>query len=360
MKKQKNTFKTQYTHFQLHIMNIANTNMKYDLFCFGRANTDYISEITDEKIITDFKLAKGTGTVVSYEIFEALEKELKNIKKTPGGGTANLAAGFAKISKKKGLKTGFACAVGEDENGEKFIKSMQELGVDCFATKIKGNSPTCIVLITKDKERTFAVLPGISNLYKQQDLPYQAIANSKIFHNDTYELFTAQETVLKGIKIAKENKNKISFDLANEKIIEKEKIKIFKILLETNILFANEREFNALVGEEYKIDAIISKIQEWGKIESAILKLGEKGAYIIGNNIHKIDAYTTKVIDTNGAGDAFAAGFLYGILIGYDKEFSGKIGSYYASKIVAQKGPRLEQEIEDIEKEIMGLDKKGI
>ncbi len=334
--------------------------MKYDLFCFGRANTDYVAEISDDKIIEEFGLARGTGTIVSYEIIDELEKILKNARKIPGGGAANVAAGFANISRKKGLKTAFAGAVGTDENGEKFQKSTKDSGVDCHLTKIEGKSPVCVVLITPDKERTFAVAPCVATLYEPKDLPYDAIKESKIFHTDAYELFTARDAVMEAIRFSEKSGNRVSFDLANEKIIEKERIEILKTLMHTDILFANEKEFTALIGEKQSLEKIAEEIKAFKKIETVVLKYGEKGAYVISDKPYRIEPYKTKVIDTNGAGDAFASGFLYGITAGYDKEFSGKLGSYYASKIVSQIGPRLEKQIENLEKEITGIKEKGI
>lgn len=325
--------------------------MKYDLFCFGKANTDYVATVSFE-FLNELKIKKSCAKEVDTEFISMIEKELKYIKKLPGGSTANVAHGFANLSRNKGLKVAYAASIGNDENGKNYEEHMKNSGVDCYFKKIDGHSPVCIALVTPDAERTFVFSPGVSKDYFPEDLPYDLIHFSKIFHTDAYEIASAKNATLAGISFARQENKTVSFDLANAHIIEKHSDNIHSILKISNIVFANKDEFLKLT-ESKNIEQDAQKLRNLYDFDSLIVKLGSEGAIICDRTLHKIDIFKTNVVDTNGAGDAFAAGFLYGLLQNYDKMFSGKIGSYYASKVVSVSGPRYTEPINNIEERVI-------
>lgn len=324
--------------------------MKYDLFCFGKANTDYVAYVPHE-LLNELKIKKSCAKEVSTEFISDLEKQIKNMKKLPGGSTANVAHGFANLSRNKCLKVAYATSIGTDENGKNYEEHMKASGIDCYFKKIEGNSPVCIALVTPDAERTFIFSPGVSTQYFPEDLPYDLIHDSKIFHTDAYEIASAKNATLSAITFAKQEEKIISFDLANEHIIEKHSNHIHPILKISSIVFANKDEFVKLTNSK-NIEEDAQKLRNLYNLDSLIVKLGSKGALICDQELHKIDIFKTHVVDTNGAGDAFAAGFLYGLMSGYKNNFSGKIGSYYASKVVSVSGPRFTESINNIEEMI--------
>lgn len=318
----------------------------HDLFCFGKANTDYVAQVTDE-FLKEFNLEKGIGRAIDEKELKELEKRLKDIKKLSGGSSANVAAGFANIGKSKSFKVAYAATIGNDENGKKFQDEMQKFGIDCYFRKIKGSSPVCITLVTPDTQRTFAWCTGVAKQYSTEFLPKEVIVTSKFFHTDAYELDSAEDAAKTAIELARKNGKRISFDVANEHVINKKKKEIENVIHYSNILFANETEFKTLFGE-HDLEELINKHKK--RFSALVLKLGKKGA-IIGTEYenHQIPIFPVKAIDTNGAGDAFAAGFLYGSCMNYSTEFSGLIGSYHASLVVSQIGPRLTHPVENIE-----------
>lgn len=330
--------------------------MAYDLFCLGKATTDYVVKV-DDNLLKDFGLQKGIGKQLSADAVSRLEKAIQKYNKMPGGSTANVAAGLANISTQ--LKIAYAAAIGDDENGKAFEKEMQEKGIDCYLKRVSGRSPVCFALVTPDGERTFVVDVGVATQYKPEDLPCDAIRNSRIFHSDAYELLSSPDALITAINLAYLNGTKISFDIAHEKVVKKERQTINTIINAgfCSFLFANEKEFAELTQSSELETAAMQiarrTLSDFRRNITVVVKLGEKGAIVAENGLtYKIPIFRTNAIDTNGAGDAFAAGFLYGKLCGYETEMCGKIGSFYASKVVAQLGPRLKERIDGIEEMI--------
>lgn len=329
--------------------------MAYDLFCLGKATTDYVVQV-DDNLLKEFGLQKGIGKQLSADAVSRLEKAIQKYEKMPGGSTANVAAGLANISTQ--LKIAYAAAIGDDENGKAFEKEMHEKGIDCYLKRVSGRSPVCFALVTPDGERTFVVDVGVATQYTPKDLPCDAIRNSRIFHSDAYELLSSPDALITAINLAHLNGTKISFDIAHEKVVKKERQTINTIIHAgfCSFLFANEKEFAELTQNSELETAAMQiarrTLSDFRKNITVVVKLGEKGALIIADKTYKIPIFKTKAIDTNGAGDAFAAGFLYGRLSGYKTEMCGKIGSFYASKVVAQLGPRLKERIDGIEEKV--------
>jgi len=315
----------------------------FDVSGIGSALLDFTVKASD-KFLTDLNLKKGEMHLIdesrSREIF-TLIKDL-SAKITPGGSSANTLAGVSNLSG----KSIFLGKVGRDQYGKKYIAKTKETGVQ---TKISTHHKTtghAITFITPDSERTFATHLGAALEFHKKDISEEDISNSKILHLEGYLFESPQlnEACLEAIDIAKKNKVLVSVDLADPALINRIYNIFDKVVKDhVDIVFVNEEEAKAFTKEEKK--QALDKISQMCQV--AIVKLGSKGSLIKSQKeLAEIPVYKTEVINTNGAGDMYAAGFLYGLSRGYSLSKAGHIGSYASSLVVAQEGARVQKKID--------------
>ena len=317
--------------------------MKYQVIGIGSALLDFTFQV-DDNFLKKLGLKKGEMQLIDREKSIDILNKLENYpaKISPGGSASNTIAGIAYL----GETSAFISKLGNDSNGKIYENKTKEAGVNAFFSKhpseITGHA---ITFITPDFERTFAVHLGAAIHFKKEDLEESLIKESKILHLEGYQLGDNQlkEVVYHAVKIAKENNLLVSLDLSDAGLV-KQNLALFKDFIKkyVDIVFANESEAFAFTGKEGE-DALL-EISKTCKI--VIVKLGEEGSLIRANNkIYKIPPYKTKVINTNGAGDMYSAGILFGIINNLDMEKAGKIASYSASLVVgkpeARYGPEL-------------------
>lgn len=311
-----------------------------DIIGLGNALMDLLVEI-DDRTFLDFELNKGEMHLVEEEKAKQLLKKIEDHKlkfeAVPGGSSANTLKGIAFL----GGRSILCGKVGNDAHGLMYAQEMKNLGVD---TQIKKHSSLttghALTLITPDAQRTFSVYLGAAVHLAKEDLLEEDIEKSKILHLEGYQLegFT-KEAVIQAIKWAEKHGTTISLDLADPGLVRRNKELLWKIINEFHpIIFANEKEAVELTGKSEEEAAI--EIGKQAKI--AVVKLGEKGSVIYSQDgMHYIAPFPAKAIDTTGAGDTYAAGFLYGYCQDWPLEKAGKLGSLLASKVVEQKGVKL-------------------
>jgi sugar/nucleoside kinase (ribokinase family) len=315
----------------------------YDVTGIGSALLDFMVEV-DDGFIKTLGLNKGEMCLIdaerSMEIFKLLQS--MNIHVAPGGSCANAIAGMAMM----GGKGSFIGRVAADEYGNTYVKKTIEAGVKSFISKGKGMTGHAITFITPDSERTFATHLGAAIELSADEIDYNVIENSSILHLEGYlfEPENLREVCYRSMKRAKENGVLVSVDLADPALVGRIK-EVFTEVAEkfADIIFVNEEEAAAFTGNrDLKALDVLS-----GYSSIAIVKLGSKGSLIkSGDKIVKVDAVKTEVVNTNGAGDMYAAGFLYGLTSGRSIDLSGKIASYAASLAVASAGARVESKID--------------
>ncbi len=325
--------------------------MKYDIFGIGSALMDFLIEVEHNELL-EINLKKGQFHLIDEEHSKKLLKKLENykVKTAPGGSSANTLYGTALL----GSKVVFCGKVGKDKHGDIYEEKMLNSGVKHKIERSEKITGHAITFITPDSERTFAVHLGAAMHLKKEDVFFEDLKQSRILHIEGYQLEdkNLRDVSLHAMQFAKKNNIKISIDLGDPGIVSRNKSDIGQMLKEyADIVFANEDEAKALTGLE-PLEALneISKLTE-----TVIVKIGKKGSFIKqGNTIHEITGYKANAIDTTGAGDMFAAGVLYGISKGHDLKIAGKIGSYYAAKVVEQIGARLDsidkEELENLKK----------
>ena len=315
------------------------TNKNFDVVGLGSALLDLLIEV-DDSVLDDFNLKKGDMHLIDEEkIISILGKiDNSNIKKCAGGSCANTVAGVAYL----GGKGVFCGVIGDEEYGVTYENSLKSNNLKTNLSKHEDNTGFAITFITPDSQRTFATYLGAAIGFRKDHVNLDDIINSKVLHIEGYQLEDPQirDAVLMAMQVAKENGTKVSIDLADPNLISRIYDDL-KVIVEdyADIVFVNEDEAKEFTQKE-EIDALheISK-----HCEIAIVKVGSRGSFIkTCGEVFYIDAQKVDVVDTTGAGDMYAAGFLYGITNGKGIEEAGNLGSKYAGKVVSQIGARLD------------------
>jgi sugar/nucleoside kinase (ribokinase family) len=316
----------------------------YDVVGIGSALMDILVEV-DEKILLELNLEKGRMHLIDEKHSKKIISELKkfNLKLVPGGSAANTLTGIANL----GGRVVFFGKVGSDENGKLYEKIVIQDGMKFSVAPDPSSTGHAITFITPDSERTFATFLGATLKLLKEDIVDEDIAQSKILHIEGYQLEDPKlrNNCIHAMEIAKKNNTLISVDCADANLIKRRFDEFNNILKDyADIIFANEDEAEAVTSK--KPEQALEELSKFCKI--AIVKLGEKGSIIKSDNkIIKIQPFLTKPVSTNGAGDMYAAGFLYGLSNNLPLEKCGKIGSYLAMKVVEQIGARLPSSLKD-------------
>ena len=296
-------------------------------------------EIDDSELL-QLNLKKGQFHLIEEEESRRLLRKIEKyrVKIAPGGSCANTLCGAALF----GSSAVFCGKVGKDTNGDIYEKGMSESGVRSRLGRSEGVTGHAITFITPDSERTFATYLGAALHLEKADISLEDLRNSRIVHLEGYQLEDKQlrDVSVHAMQFAKKYGAVVSLDLGDPGIVIRNRATIKEIIREyADIVFANEEEANALSGleplEALNFMAKLSKI--------AVVKIGKYGSYVKQNDTrYKIPAYEARAVDTTGAGDMYAAGFLYGVCSSYSSRICGHIGSYFAAKVVEKIGARLE------------------
>jgi sugar/nucleoside kinase (ribokinase family) len=249
-----------------------------------------------------------------------------------------------------GSDTGFIGSIGRDDTGDFFENDMKKAGVNTLLIRRNSVTGTAVALITSDTERTFATHLGAAVELTAEDLNPMLFEGYDILYLEGY-LISDFHFVETACKRARENKMLIALDLASYNIVEAYLDSYRKIVEEyVDILFANEQEAKEFTGlEPEKALNVLSDMSEF-----VVLKVGAEGSWVKSRGeLIKITAFPVNCVDTTGAGDLYAAGFLYGMAIDLSLEKCGIIGSLLAGKVIEIVGARMEKEkFLEIRKEI--------
>jgi sugar/nucleoside kinase (ribokinase family) len=319
-------------------MDILNRKAAYDVIGIGSALLDFIVKV-DEADLAAFGLTKGGMQLIdearSRDILSRLAGREMEI--APGGSAANTLAGLAML----GGQGVFLGTVGTDEHGDRYIQETEKSGVKSEISRHDCMTGHAITFITPDSERSFATHLGAALHFGAASVSEELIKKSRIIHFEGYlfEPPTLRDACMRAIEIAKRNEVLVSIDLSDPSLIERIRPIFNDVTREyADILFVNEEEAKVFTGLERE-DALK---ELYNLCQFAVVKLGEDGSLIMTDEtVYRIPAYRTDVVNTNGAGDMYDAGVLYGITSGLRADKAGKIGSYLSSKVVSQVGARL-------------------
>jgi len=315
-------------------------NKKYDIVGIGNAIVDLIAEV-DDSYLKKNKIIKGSMSLVDYDVVNRIGNEVNIIRTISGGSVANSIVSMAQ----QNLKTAFIGKVNQDELGEKFSQGLKKEKVEFKITKSSTNKYTarCVILVSTDAERTMNTYLGISQELTEEDIDLGIISNSSMLYLEGYlwDLDNAKKAIKKSILTAKSSETIVAFSISDAFCVDRFREEFIDLINNSaDLIFANEAEIKSLY-ETSELDTAIKKCQETNKIFA--VTLGDKGAKIIHRyEIFDIKAETiNKLVDTTGAGDLFAAGFLAEYIKTQDLKSSGKQGVKMASIIIQQFGARI-------------------
>jgi sugar/nucleoside kinase (ribokinase family) len=309
------------------------------IFGIGNALVDIMTSLESDNLLDTLNLPKGSMQIVNEEtITKALEKT-KGLKQTlaSGGSAANTISGLANL----GVETAFVGKVGNDELGDFFRNDMLKAGINPQLLRSKAATGTALALVSPDSERTFAVNLGAAIEMTANDITPNLFEGYDYFHIEGY-LVQNHSLIEKALKVAKSSGLKVSLDLASYNVVESNLDFLKRMVTEyVDIVFANEEEAKAFTQKspEEALD-LLAEITE-----IAIVKIGAKGSYIKkGNEKHQVGVIKANSIDTTGAGDLYASGFLYGLSKGLPLNVCGKIGALLSGKVIEVIGPKMSSE----------------
>ena len=315
-------------------------NDKFDIVGIGNSIVDIIIQV-DDNFIKKNGLRKGLMTLSDLSTVEKLTKNIKINSTISGGSVANSIVCLAQNN----IKSSFIGKVSNDDIGEIFSQGLAKEHVFFANTSKKDDSKTgrCVIMVTDDAQRTMSTYLGVSQKLNELDINENIIINSNILYLEGYlwDLDDAQSAMKKAIICAKLNNTKVAFSVSDIFCIERFRDSFLDLITnDVDIIFANEDEIKSLF-QDNKFENIIDKVKSLGKIFA--ITRGENGAIIVSNDcIEIIDPEKiNNLLDTTGAGDLFAAGFLEYFLQNKSLKNCGIRGVEMASKIIQQYGARL-------------------
>lgn len=295
----------------------------------GNVLVDVLVILKDDTILKEMNLPVGSMQLIDDAKRQSIYKRIGRTTThlATGGAAGNTILGLACL----GVNTGFIGRTGKDAYADFYRENLRKNGIDDKLLTSDSPSGVATTFITPGGERTFATYLGAS-LLKAEDLTLEMFKGYTYLFIEGY-LVQDRDTILRAIELAKEAGLQVCLDMASYNIVE-ENLDFFSLLIKkyVDIVFANEEEAKSFTGKGPKEAlAIIAQM-----CSIAIVKLGANGSYIRkGTKEIKVQAVPmAKVTDTTGAGDYFAAGFLYGLTCGYTLEKCGNIGSILAGNVI--------------------------
>jgi ribokinase len=288
--------------------------VKFDVVGFGALNVDRLYRVNriaregEESFITDFH-------------------------EEPGGSAANTIVGLARL----GLKTGYIGKVANDREGESLLEAFRREGVNTEGVVIanQGRSGVAHGYVDAKGERALYIDPGANDTLTIEEVSLDYASQTRFLHLTSFigeKPFNAQKTLVKRLPNLK-----VSFD-PGEIYARKGLTTLKPLVKRSHVVFLNENEMKILTGKGYREGAKILLEEGAGLV---VVKLGEKGCFVYSSKESgHIKPYPTEVVDTTGAGDAFCAGFLYGLIKGKDLFTCAKLGNFVASRCIAEVGAR--------------------
>ncbi|MCK3684276.1 adenosine kinase [Maribellus sp. YY47] len=302
----------------------------------GNALVDVISVINDDSLLEKFGLPRGSMTLVdaerSQQIYAATFSESSTL--TTGGSVANTMRSFANL----GGNGGYMGKVGKDKLGDLFKEDFEKRGLRTHLSYSENGTGRVMGLVSRDSERTMATYLGAASELQPYDFTPGLFKGYKYLYMEGYLVFN-HELIKAGVEKAKAAGLKIAIDLSSFNVVDAN-LEFLKDLVKNNvdIVIANEEEARSFTGLEP--EAALHEIAKY--CELAIVKVGKEGSMIKhGDEVTRIGIVPAKAVDTTGAGDAYAAGFFYGLTKGYPMNVSGKIAALVSGKVVEVMGPNL-------------------
>jgi len=318
-----------------------------DVVAIGNALVDVLAH-SDDDFLAGCGIEKGTMALINAEQAEELYAQMGPGVECSGGSAANTVAGIASL----GGKAGFIGKVAGDQLGKIFKHDITALGVEFTSEPTHDTNPTgrCLVFVTPDAQRTMQTFLGSAGEVGPDDVDAELIQRAQVTYFEGYlwDAPPAKQAYVKAAEIAHEAGKKTSLTLSDKFCVDRHRADFLELVHgHIDILFANEMEICALY-EVATFDEAVEAIR--GDCDVAVLTRSEKGAVIVTpDDTISVEAHPVeKVEDTTGAGDLFAAGFLYGYTHGKTLAEAGKIASICAAEIISHVGARPEVNLAEL------------
>ncbi len=310
-----------------------------DVVAVGNALVDVLSH-EDHGFPERAGLAKGSATMVELERSEQVYGMLGPTTQSSGGSAANTIAGLASL----GGRGAFIGQVAADDFGEVFAHDLRALGVRFETDRSSDGLPTgrCLVVVTPDAQRTMCTYLGVADALGPDAVDPKLVSAARVTYLEGYlwDQPPAKEAIRAAAAAAHGAGRQVALTLSDPFCVDRHRAE-FRALVESDvdILFANEIEICSLY-EENEFDDALARVRDVCRV--AALTRSEAGAVVLGDGeVHLVDAVPVEaVVDTTGAGDQFAAGFLYGVTHGLPLGASGRLGALCASEVISHLGPR--------------------
>ena len=303
----------------------------------GNALVDIIIFLNNDDVLMKFSLPRGSMQLVDLATAQKIEEATRSCRKhmASGGSAANTIHGLAAL----GVPAGFIGCVGHDRLGEFFNKDMVKAGITPLLSQSISDTGSSRALVSPDGERTMATFLGAAVELAANSLDPRIFEGYTQLHLEGY-LVLNHSLVEKALEYAHRFGMTVSLDLASYNVVEANLEFLNRVVRDhVDVVFANEEEartFTGLTDPREALDYIS------GLCDTSIVKIGEHGSLVYHKGTTcKVDPVPVKCLDTTGAGDLYAAGFLYGYTAGMEPEKCGRIASLLAAKVIEEPGAKI-------------------
>jgi sugar/nucleoside kinase (ribokinase family) len=309
-----------------------------DILGIGNAILDIFARV-DDGFLHEHGLVKGSMTLVDADQAHSLHADMVPVTEVSGGSVANSMV----VASSLGSRVAYIGKVRDDTSGDTFIRDTRAAGVGFQTVPTVAGSPTarCMVMVTPDGERTMCTYLGACADLGPEDIDSDLVSTAAVTYLEGYlwDRPRAKEAFRLAMSMAHEADRKIALTLSDSFCVERHRSEFLELVHDhVDILFTNEDEARSLC-QVSTVDEAIARLQ--GECEILAVTRGEKGSFVASvGEVHEIPAEPTNVVDTTGAGDAYAAGFLHGLTQGTDLASCAHLGSVAASRIIAHLGSR--------------------
>ena len=325
-----------------------------DVVAIGNAIVDVLAP-SDDAFLAEHALTKGGMQLIDAEMAESLYANMAAGKEISGGSAANTLAGLAALGK----RCGFIGQVRDDQLGAVFTHDVRALGIRYDTPPVQGDVPTarCLILVTPDAQRTMNTFLGASQFLPASALDMDLIRSASILYLEGYLWDPEQPraAMRAAIDAARGAGRKVAFTLSDSFVIDRHRADFIDLIDKglIDILFSNESEIQALA----EIDDFDKAVQAIApRVPVLVSTRSEKGAIAVvdGLRYEVLAATVAEIVDTTGAGDLFAAGFLAGHIEGLDIHHCLELGAAAAAEVISHWGARPEQDLKAIRAKLIG------
>jgi sugar/nucleoside kinase (ribokinase family) len=311
----------------------------FDVLGIGNALVDVITSVDDD-FVTAHDFPRGATTMVDLDRSDAIYADLPPAQEISGGSCANTIAGLASF----GANVAFIGRVRDDQLGKVYTHDLRSLGVHFDVPPAATGPPTgrCLVMVMPDAHRTQCTYLGASTFIGPEDVDPGVVARAHVTYLEGYlwDQPPAKEAIRKAAAAARGAGRQVALTLSDPFCVDRHRDEFRDLVAdEIDVLFANESEICSLY-EVDDFDAALQQVRHHCRIGA--LTRGEHGSVVIaGDSVHVLEAEPVdRLVDTTGAGDQYAAGFLYGLTNGHDLDTCGRLGSTAAAEVISHYGAR--------------------